>query len=280
MTMTNTSNDRIQMDHVALASPHAWDQVIRYAYQLGGRWLGGPTTDDNSAFYFCQVEMEGGTKLELLEPLAGSGSDFLRRFLDRNGPGPHHFTFKVPDFDAAIEAVAEAGYDVVGVDRSDPEWSEGFLHPKQSHGIVIQLAHHGGADSGWAIDSELPPPLRPCVPRIVAVDHLVADLDSAVALFTGPLAMELESRCSGVEGDVALVTSGPWRLRLIAPAQAQDQHWMGSRSGRLRQLHLAIDEPGTVAGAAAIGDGRYVVPPESNLGTRLLLESPTEGKRR
>ena len=188
------------MDHVALASRHAWDQVIRYCYQLGGQWLGGPPMAELDAFYFCQVELDGGTKLEFLEPLDLPGSDFVRRFLDRNGPGPHHFTFKVPDFDAALEAVAGAGYGVVGVDRSDPDWNEAFLHPKESHGIVIQLAWDGNPDYEWPAPAELPPARRSRPPDLRAVHHLVADLDAAVALFTGPLAMAELERAEGPEG--------------------------------------------------------------------------------
>ena len=52
------------MDHLAVASHRAWDNLIRYGYDLGGRWLGGPDNDMSSdaadAFYFCQVEFEAG----------------------------------------------------------------------------------------------------------------------------------------------------------------------------------------------------------------------------
>jgi len=84
------------LDHLALASHQAWDNLIRYCYHLGARWTGGASEDEMTAFYFAQVEFAGGTKLEFLQPNPDPGSDFIRRFLHRNGPGPHHFTFKVP----------------------------------------------------------------------------------------------------------------------------------------------------------------------------------------
>jgi methylmalonyl-CoA/ethylmalonyl-CoA epimerase len=284
----------MRLDHVALASLHAWDNVIRYCYQLGGEWLGGPGIEDGGGFYFCQVGFEGGTKLELLEPTAGEGSDFLRRFLDRNGPGPHHFTFKVTDFDGAIHAVSAAGYDVVGVDRSEPQWHEAFLHPKQSHGMVIQLAYRGpdpddgeqlaggvgraahDNDNGWPNDTHLPPPLRP-VPRLALVEHLVADLESAVKLFAGPLEMTVISRTqTAADGPEAVLVSGPWHLRLVQPSVPEWQHWVGNRPGRLLRLGFEMVEPATVPGCRPLGDGSYELPPEANLGTRLLLRWPAE----
>jgi hypothetical protein len=151
------------MDHVALASRNAFDQLIRYCYSLGARWMGGPPPEELGGFYFCQAEFDGGTKLEFLEPIAGQ-----------------------------------------------------FLHPKQSHGIVIQLAWHGGDEDGWPDVAELPPPKRPNRPALRAVRHL-------------------------------------------------------GRPGRLHHLELAVDEPGAVAGARPLGAGRYEIPPEHNLGTRLVL---------
>lgn len=49
------------------------------------------------------------------------------------------------------------------------------------------------------------------------------------------------------------------------------RHWLGTRPGRLLHLELGLDEPGTVPGAVPLGGGRYEVPPEHNLGTRLIL---------
>lgn len=260
------------MDHVALASRHTWDQVTRYCHQLGGRWLGGPRLEDRP-FYFCQAEFAGGTKLELLEPVPGAGSDFLRRFLDRNGPGPHHFTFKVLDFDAALDAVAATGYEVVGVDRDDPEWHEAFLHPKQSHGIVIQLAYEGRNNPGWPEDEELPPSIPSEAPTLASVEHLVSELDSAVKLFAGPLAMTEVERATDHDGEYAVLESGPWRLKLIQPKRETWRHWLGTRPGRLLQLSFLMDEPGTVPGVEPRADGWYELAPEYNLGTRLLLRS-------
>jgi catechol 2,3-dioxygenase-like lactoylglutathione lyase family enzyme len=236
--------------------------------------LGGPPPEELGGFFFCQVGLAGGAKLEFLEPIEDQGSDFVRRFLDRNGPGPHHLTFKVPDFDAALAAVGAAGYDLVGVDRSDDDWHEAFLHPKQSHGIVIQLAWHGGPDEGWPAVAALPPGLRPTPPTLSAIRHLVADLEAAVNLFSGPLGMTLEGRDQTKHGAVATLRSGPFRLDLVQPEDEAWQHWLGGRPGRLHHLELALEEPGAVPDTRPLGQGRYEIPPEHNLGTRLVLTGP------
>jgi methylmalonyl-CoA/ethylmalonyl-CoA epimerase len=266
----------ITMDHLAVASHRAWDNLIRYGYDLGGKWLGGPDNDPNTErellFYFCQVEFDGGTKIEILEALPNETSDFIRRFLDRNGPGPHHYTFKVPDFEAATKAVADAGYDLVGINTDDPSWNEAFLHPKQSHGIVIQLACQGEGNDGWIDATQLPPSGR-SLPTLTRLVHLVADLDAAVALFSGVLNMTIANKGTDNDGRFVSLSSGPWTLRLVEPTDDVLRHWLGSRAGRLHHAAFAMDEAGNVPDARPLGDGRYEVPPEDNLGLRLILET-------
>lgn len=265
----------ITMDHLAVASDHAWDQLIRYSYHVGARWMGGPANDPDSEagdqFYFCQVEFDGGTKIEILEAIEGEGSDFIRRFLDRNGPGPHHYTFKVPDIHEAIAAAESAGYDIVGARLDDPKWQEAFLHPKQSHGIVIQLAHNGEEGEGWIDATPLPlsPQSRPAT--LECCVHLVADLTSATRLFSDVLRMVEADRGRDDMGEFVELTSGPWRLRLVQPSDSKTKHWLGDRAGRLHHVSLVLDEPGTIPDARPIGGGRYEVPPEHNLGVRLIL---------
>src|SRR6478735_5756213 len=94
----------IDLDHIALAAEHAWDNFDRYRGDLGGRWLAGTPAP---GFYWGQVQFANGMIVEMLEPANTHLDDFLVRFLDRSGAGPHHVTFKVPDIVAAMEA-AEA----------------------------------------------------------------------------------------------------------------------------------------------------------------------------
>lgn len=86
---------------------------------------------------------EDGMTIELLEPWETERNDFLARFLRANGAGPHHFTFKTPDIRAELRRFETLGFDPVGVNFSNSFWQEFFIHPKQSHGPVIQIAQPG-----------------------------------------------------------------------------------------------------------------------------------------
>ena len=261
------------LDHVALASYRAWDNVVRFCYHLGARWLGGPPDGEPTPFYFSQVRMAGGTKLEFLQPIPGEGSDFLRRFLHRSGPGPHHLTFKVPDIRAAMAEANAGGYDIVNEQLDSPTWKEAFLHPKQSHGIVIQLAQPGG-DADWDDPLPLPPSLQADLPALTCVKHLVADLDAATKLFSGPLGMTVADEGTDQEGDFTVLRQGPWNLRLIKPALDPYRQWLAERPGRVLQLQMEVDEIAVIPDLRAVGfDGNpaWELPPDVNQGTRVLL---------
>lgn len=256
----------IRLDHVAVAAERWEDAWPRYVAELGGRWVGG---GESVGFAAHQVEYANGMRLELIRPHAVEDNDFMRRFLDRNGPGPHHLTFKVDDIEAALGAAESAGFRPVGVDLTWPEWKEAFLHPKDAPGVVVQLAESHGS---WASE---PAPGFPASQHGVAsldrVVHAVASLDEGLALFAGLLAGAEVGRGSSADGGgedgswVELAWPGPGRVRLVEgrPGSAVAA-WVGDRAGRVH--HLAFTCPWLPAGAAPV-----VVEPSENLGTRLVL---------
>lgn len=131
-------------DHAAHAAHRIRDLLPIYADLLGGGFIQG---GDNPrvGYRAIQLGFSDGTKIELLEPLRDSR--FLTRFLARGG-GLHHITFKVRDIRRGIERMREIGYTPVGVYLDDPNWLEAFLHPRDAHGALIQLAQQP-PDSMW-----------------------------------------------------------------------------------------------------------------------------------
>lgn len=169
------------LDHLAVAAETWEDLWPQYRVELGGVWVSGNRMA-GMGFGPAQLRYANNMKIEVLQPVRPEDNDFLRRFLDTRGPGPHHITFKVPDLVAKLAEVEEAGYRPVGVDMSDPRWKEAFLHPKDGPGIVVQLAQSA---SEW---SSPPPDNFPAAANPQAsLDYIAigaADFDRAFALFT------------------------------------------------------------------------------------------------
>ena len=264
----------IVFDHVALAVHRMTDPWPVFADALGGRYL---DRGINPGFGWTQLRFAQGFVVEGLHPELVDQADFLTRFLDTSGPGPHHLTFKVPDLTAALDRLRTAGFDVLGENHEDPAWSEAFLHPHQAHGIVVQLAQVG--------EHPLSPPPEPegfpelpfdhPVASLGRVVHAVADLEGALGLFRDLLGGRITSTGAAVDGNhwVELGWDGPGRLRLLEGAHAEIAEWISGRPGRMRHLFFNFDEPSHVPGARRVAEGRWVVDADDVLGTRLVIAS-------
>jgi catechol 2,3-dioxygenase-like lactoylglutathione lyase family enzyme len=268
----------IDLDHVAVAAERQADAWARYAGELAGEWLGGGGTP---GFWSAQVRYANGMKVEVLEPYLAEQNDFLRRFLDRSGPGPHHLTFKVKDIRTALGQAEEAGYRPVGVDLSNEMWMEAFLHPKDAPGVVVQLAQSGFDGEGdWGSDrpDDLPAPLADRPAQLDRVVHAVRQLDEGLRLFADLLAGQEQGRGDDEGGRwVDLAWPGPGRVRLLEPSDVSSPvaEWIGDRAGRVHHLEFTADDPAALTGGRPLGDGSVEVPPEANLGVRLIVRPTT-----
>lgn len=246
----------MDLDHVALAATDAAAPLARFVAELGGTVLSG---GQFLGFRPVQVRVgdaRRGMTVELLEPWDAARNDFLARFLAVHGDGPHHLTFKVDDFDAALERVAATGRTPVGVNRSDPNWMEAFLVPREACGTVVQLAAQRdpgpdfaarfaeaqgagpiGSPAWW-------PPLPAPAPAVAVLERVVVrtpDLDQARAFF-GDLLTGAEETVE--PGAVGLCWPGGGRLRLES----------GHASGGVDRLELAGDAPERIlAGTRVVG---------------------------
>ena len=126
----------IDLDHVAIANHNISSTLAALVGELGAKVLFGGA---NLGFRAMQVDA-GACRIELLEPFNVEQSDFLERFLERSGEGPHHLTFKTDDIERELERASAAGFQPVGVLLGNPWWQEAFLHPKQAGGTVVQIA--------------------------------------------------------------------------------------------------------------------------------------------
>lgn len=142
-------------DHAAVAATRIRDLLPIYRDLMGGVFSEG---GDNASmgFRWLALAFPGG-KVEMMEPLGDSTffDSFFRRTSGRGGL--HHLTFKVDDIHAALERLRERGYTPYAVNLEDPTWREVFLHPKEAHGTLVQLAQEAEASQprGRTIDDVL-----------------------------------------------------------------------------------------------------------------------------
>jgi methylmalonyl-CoA/ethylmalonyl-CoA epimerase len=194
------------LDHLAIGTPALSGGWELFADVLGGAWAYG---GDSPGYWWGQLKFSSGPKIELLTPTGGPDAAFLDRFLAARGAGPHHFNFLVPDIETTLARIRAAGIDPVGVNLANPDWKEAFLHPRDAHGIVIQVAQQAGSPAS-APPRELPEP-GPAT-RLDLIEHHVGDLDGAARLFRDVLDGRLEAAGTGT---AELTWPGGKRIKLV-----------------------------------------------------------------
>jgi methylmalonyl-CoA/ethylmalonyl-CoA epimerase len=126
-------------DHVAHAVPSIRAVLPLYRDLLGGRATVGGINPwgGHLAVHF---EFPHGATIELIQP-AREDSPSVGAFLQRSPRGGlHHLTFKVPSLEATLEQITAAGFHPFGTMLGDPGWQETYLHPRETGGVLIQLA--------------------------------------------------------------------------------------------------------------------------------------------
>ena len=194
------------LDHLAIGTTALTDGWELFGGLLGGAWAYG---GNSPGFWWGQLKFPAGPKVELLTPTGGPEAAFLERFLAAHGAGPHHFTFVVSDIDATLTDIRALGIEPVGVNLSNPRWKEAFLHPRNAHGIVIQVAQQAGSPT-VAPPAEFPVSGAPT--RLEEIEHHVGDLAGATRLFTEALGGRLEA---AGDDTAELTWSGGRRIRLM-----------------------------------------------------------------
>jgi len=88
----------------------------------------------NTAFF-----KQGETKIELLESIAAQSA--IAKFIAKRGEGLHHIAFEVEDIVAEMQRLQEEGFALINEQPkrgADNKWVC-FLHPKDTHGVLIEL---------------------------------------------------------------------------------------------------------------------------------------------
>ena len=187
----------VALDHVAIATSDIVGFARVLSEKLGGRlFQGGEYSGESDPFRGGQWLFPGGGKLELLESL-GDENARMRKFLGAHGARVHHACFVVASLPAAIARARRLGFDVTE-GRDLPGWSEAYLSPRQTFGLLLQLVDAASDDAAVGLSAHWPgfPAMTPSSTpaTITALDVSVKRVDDARRLFAEVLGAEVDER--------------------------------------------------------------------------------------
>lgn len=132
----------MRLHHVGIAVRDL-EAAARFYRETLGLQPGAPEHLEHDAVAVLFVPA-GTVLLELLQPLDGRGP--VARFIARRGEGLHHLAFAVPDVAAALARARAA--DLALVDGAPRPGAHGmrvaFLHPRDLHGVLVELVEDRG----------------------------------------------------------------------------------------------------------------------------------------
>jgi len=121
--------------HVAILAGNL-DETVKLYRRLFGATSSEVTAIAEQGVKTAMLDMGGG-KLEILEPLPGSG---MEKILEKRGEGMHHICLEVDNIEQTLDFLAGEGVNLI--DRKARRGLEGmvaFIHPKSTGGVLVEL---------------------------------------------------------------------------------------------------------------------------------------------
>ena len=125
------------IDHIGIAT-ESIDRSSKFWNMLGFRNAGDEVVESQGV-KIRYLEGDGGTRVELLEPL---GEDTpVGRFMEKSGEGVQQVAVSVENIDGVISSLISKG--VRMINEVAVEGSGGhriaFIHPKSTGGVLVEL---------------------------------------------------------------------------------------------------------------------------------------------
>lgn len=130
----------VEIDHLGIAV-RSLQEAIGFYEQVLGMQVSHTETVDLERVRVAMLPTgtsPRGPRIELLEA-SGPGST-IAKFIEKHGPGLHHFALRVDDLDAAITRLRSEGARLL----NDPRPGAGghtyvFVHPASAGGVLLEL---------------------------------------------------------------------------------------------------------------------------------------------
>jgi methylmalonyl-CoA epimerase len=134
----------INVNHLAHAHPDRDELGDWYERTMGyTTFWRSPDDREGQQGEFRTRVLDAPTKQMRVEVISPRGDDsFIQRFLDERGPGAHHLTVEVDDWDRALAALEHHDVRTFGFRDGITDgvpWHEAFIHPKLTGGVLLQF---------------------------------------------------------------------------------------------------------------------------------------------
>ncbi len=127
------------VDHVGVAVKDKGRASRFLTEMLGARKiLDEPWEYRDMEFNWAYFDIGGQCKIELIS--STDPDSFINQFIDKRGEGMHHVTLQVENLMEAVEDLRSKGVTVLDVNTENPHWKEAFISPRDSFGVLIQIA--------------------------------------------------------------------------------------------------------------------------------------------
>jgi methylmalonyl-CoA/ethylmalonyl-CoA epimerase len=183
------SDRTLRVDHVSIAVPAIAPALAFFQRHFPVELNVAPRPGYSDEFNWGDLYL-GDCKLELIDS-ARPGS-FVERFLAKRGPGLHHWSLEVADFDDRVARLEAAGLRIVDRFEGCGE-KTAFISPRSAFGVLVQF---------WQVPAVMPVERARVAPyRLdsgetvrLCVDHVsiaVRDIDAALTFFARHFPFEL-----------------------------------------------------------------------------------------
>ena len=127
-----------KIDHIAIAVKNL-DEALQLYNNLFGVRPSKIETLPQQGVKAALLPIGDGGEIELLEPIDPQGG--VAKFLETRGEGIHHICLEVDNVDKELDELARKGLQLIDKQgRPGLAGKVGFLHPKSTKGVLIELA--------------------------------------------------------------------------------------------------------------------------------------------
>ena len=124
-----------QISHLGIAVKNL-EEARKFYSSILGLESADPIIGGDGTIKVSMVEI-GNALIELLQPVGSEG--VIAKFLEKHGEGFHHICYEVDDINAEVASLKSKGIDFLGDPRPGAEGMSIFLHPRGTHGVLIEF---------------------------------------------------------------------------------------------------------------------------------------------